>query len=147
MDPKPSLRFRIALIPALGKTKSVVLAAIKKLLHPILYLSDDSVCLSPLLSTTGPTQYYTCSIHALRWRITANASRIRKSLSSLGYARLPAIGLGWVVLRTPFAISRSAFDLSTLASSLPTSEDTRSSPMGLPPPKKRRVGFAFGTKT
>ena len=148
MDPQPKspLRLRIALIPALGKTTSFVLASIKKILNPILQLSDDSVCLSPLLSITGPTQYYTCSIHALRWRITAYASRIRKNISSLGYARLPVVGIGWVVLRPPFTVTRSAFDLSTLAASLPLSEDARSPPSVLPPPKKRRVAFALGSK-
>ena len=61
--------------------------------------SGDSVCLTPLLSATGPTEYYTCSIQA-PWQVTAHATRIRKSIASMGYANLPAPDLGWIILRS-----------------------------------------------
>ena len=134
--------FRITLIPAMGKTRSTVLAAVKQVLTPVLQLSRDSVALTPLVSTTGPTEYYTCSIHA-PWQITAHARRIRHDLDSLGYANLPAPDVGWVVLRPEFPpLPRSAFDLSALEASLPRPDAAPNrAPPPHPPPKRRRVSF------
>ena len=136
-------QLRIALIPALGRAQSTVLTAIRTILAPILHLSADSVCLSQLFNESGPTEYYTCSISAT-WQLTANASRIRRNIASVGSANLPAPEEGCLVLRLASQTPRSAFDLHTLRDALPSSDGIREYPT-LPAPKRRRVSFGPAT--